>query len=74
MLDHALVALDPEQSTPSYPELLTLTETADVLGAAPEYVEAAVIAGDIPAKRLGGTWRILRAWLSEVSSLGVETS
>lgn len=74
MLDHALVAPAPEQSSFSYPELLTITETAELLGVAPECVEAAVIAGDIPAKQIGGVWRILRVRLDEASSLGVETS
>lgn len=64
MLDRALVALESEQSTSSYPELLTIVETAEALGVAPDRVEAALAAGDLPAKLLCGTWRIIRIRLS----------
>lgn len=69
MLDRALVALESEQSVSSYPELLSLVETEEILDMTPARVEAAVRAGDIPAKQFGGTWRLLRGQL-EVSDWG----
>lgn len=74
MLDHALVELEPARNTFSRPELLTLAETAEVLDVSPECVEAAVIAGDIPAKSLGGSWRIIRSQLHEAPLWGCGAS
>ncbi len=51
-----------------WPELLTLPQAASVLDASPEWVAAAVTAGELPAKHFGNTCRVLRRGLPRWST------
>lgn len=62
---HATAAPTEQAARPlhSWPELLTLPQTARALGTSAEWVAAAVSSGELPAKRFGGNWRVLRRGL-----------
>ena len=50
------------------PDVLTLAQAAELLQADEEVVEELAEAGDLPGRKIGGTWRFARravlAWLS----------
>jgi excisionase family DNA binding protein len=45
-------------------------ETAEILRYDPRTVRRAIEAGEIPAVRAGGRWRVPTAWLREQAGLG----
>jgi excisionase family DNA binding protein len=52
-------------NTPGLPELLSVAETAKLLGVSEDDVMASLTAGDLKGKRIGSTYRITRTALEE---------
>lgn len=71
MHERAPVKPETAERLQGWPELLTLPQAAQVLGRSAEWVAAAAASGDLPAKRLGGDWRILRCYLATDNESGV---
>jgi excisionase family DNA binding protein len=49
----------------SYPEAMSVEQVSDALGVCPNTVRAMIYQHQIPAKKIGAKWRVLRSELCE---------
>jgi excisionase family DNA binding protein len=56
----------------SYPEAMSVEEVSDALGVCPNTVRAMIRQRQIPAKKIGAKWRVLRSelckWMMEADN------